>query len=142
MKHRECYDLLWKHVMSNIRQELEIGLRDVGDWSLEAAPSCHCADCNVIKSFLQCETESKKSGQLLWTGRNHIMEVYEKLDLPVKFSVEKKGSPHQLVIDKHSNLYQLAKARFEQLQMYCKKLEEAITRHDVPRIYLYGCVTK
>lgn len=122
---QQCYHLLWTHAMEGISKELDKGPREVGDWSINAAPACKCEDCKTAKAFLASKSESQKVWPLIALKRDHVMKIYTEQALPISFSVEKKGSPHRLVISKDENLYQLSKTRFEQLQTYREQLEKA-----------------
>jgi hypothetical protein len=51
------------------------------------------------------------------------MMIVRGYDLPLTLSVEKKGSPHKLVMMKTDKLHQEAKKRFAQLNIYYQKLE-------------------
>lgn len=125
---QQSYHLLWTYVMEGISKELDKGLREVGDWSIYAASRCKCEDCSTTKAFLVSKSESQKVWPLIAHKRDHVMQAYTELALPISFSVEKKGSPHRLIISKDEQLYQLSKTRFEQLQTYRKQLMDGASK--------------
>jgi hypothetical protein len=119
------YSLLLDHVITSIGQELNMGLRDEGDWSIGAKLSCRCDYCKIAEDFLQSKTQSSKTWPIITQYRDHIIDVFKGLGLPIDLSVEKKGSPYKLVMVKNDKLYQDAKIKFDKLKYYDKKLKNS-----------------
>jgi hypothetical protein len=117
-----CYVLLRNHVAKGMRAELDTGLRDPNDWSIEARLACTCDLCKAAKAFLKSKTDSTKIWPIVMSNREHVMDHLERLGLPVKLSVEKRGSPHKLVIVKSDKLYEISKERFDKLSENYEKL--------------------
>jgi hypothetical protein len=118
-----CYALLRDHVIQGIRQELDKGVRDPQDWSIEVQLNCPCDLCKTTAAFLQSKTASTQIWAIVAHDREHVMAVLSRFGLPVTLSVEKKGSPHKLIMVKSDTLYQTAKERFDRLSEIMKSLE-------------------
>ena len=114
--------MLRDHVARGIRQELDKGVRDSNDLSIDARPSCSCNLCKTAAEFLQSKTDSTKIWPIVAHEREHVIQAFNRLGVPVKFSVEKRGSPHKLVMVKSDKLYQISKERFDKLSEYYEKL--------------------
>lgn len=116
------YVLLKDHVLNGIRKELDKGLRDPGDLSIDATMTCNCDLCKTSGLFLKSKTDKNKVWPIVAYDREHVMNVFSRLGVPVHLSVEKKGSPHKLVMLKSDKLYQMAKDRFDKLTENYEKL--------------------
>jgi len=116
------YPLLRDHAAKGIKQELDEGMRDQDDWSIHARLSCSCDLCKVALAFLKSKADSTKIWPLVAEGRNHIMNMLNRLGLPVTFSVEKRGSPHKLIMVKSDNLHETSKERYHKLSKTYEKL--------------------
>ncbi len=118
------YILLKDHVLNGICKELDKSLRDPADLSIDAQLKCTCDLCKTAGSFLKSKTDKTKVWPIVAYDREHVMSVFSRLGLPVQLSVEKKGSPHKLVMVKSDNLYHVAKDRFNSLTKRYEKLME------------------
>ncbi len=120
--YKSQYVLLKEHLINQITQKLEMGLRAEDDLSIKTESSCNCSDCNVILNFLKSKTESKRTWPIAEARRGHIMNIFQRLNLPIKFFEEKTGSPYKLVITKSDQLYQMDKKRYDNLKIYFNRL--------------------
>lgn len=114
-KTQSCYFLLRDHVTKGIQQELKQGVRDPNDWSIPVRLTCSCDLCKTTTAFLKSTTESTNIWPIVAADREHVMQILSRHGLPVTLSVEKKGSPHKLVMVKSSQLYQLSQERYDRL---------------------------
>ena len=112
------------YIRDNLQQELARGLRSPNDWSIQTPLGCKCDWCKTATAFLQDSTEAKRVWPVVQDGRNHIHNIFDRLELPVDLSVEKKGSPHKLVMVKTSRLYTDAKARFDKIEDAYRHLKD------------------
>jgi len=104
------------HIQTDLRQELDRGLRSPDDWSIQTPLDCKCDWCKKASAFLQDSTEVKYVWPVVQDGRTHIQNIFNRLELPVDVSVEKKGSPHKLIMVKTSRLYTDIKDRFDKIK--------------------------
>jgi hypothetical protein len=114
---------LANHIQDNLRQELDRGLRSPDDWSIKTPLGCNCEWCKTATNFLQDSTEIKCVWPVVQAGRDHVHTRFSMLELPVSLSVEKKGSPHRLIMVKTDRLYQNAKVRFARVEEAYRKFD-------------------
>ncbi|MCC8399136.1 MAG: 2OG-Fe(II) oxygenase [Rickettsia endosymbiont of Platyusa sonomae] len=117
------YKPLKSYLVKTIDSNLALGMRSNDDWSIDAKLPCKCEHCVIATNFLHCKTEITKIWPILAAIRDHIMAMFKDLDLPVNLSVERKGSPHKLIMVKTEILHQNAKKRFDELKFYQQKLQ-------------------
>ena len=116
------YDLLREYVINGLLKEMDKGLREPEDVSIQATLQCQCPLCKTANAFLKSKTEKNKIWPIVERDRDHVIERFRRLGLPVAISVEKKGSPYKLVILKSDKLYQMDKERFDLLTKNYEKL--------------------
>lgn len=114
---------LLTHFTAMLSEEIEKGLRDENDWSMHVDIKSHCEHCKMLISFLKSKTEIKKIWSIAQDYRSHISDVLRDFGLPIQISVEKKGSPYKLILEKTNQLYQMDKNRFEKLIQYNERLK-------------------
>lgn len=119
------YESLFTHVTTAIQKELSKGLRSEQDTSINQCLACNCVHCKSTNDFLQSPTESIKVWAVRQDIRQHIMNAFSGLGLPVNLTEERKGSPYKLIIKKDENLFEIAKTRFTTLNIYQSKLGTA-----------------
>lgn len=117
------YLLLKDTILKRINEELERGLRDPQDTSIEALWKCTCDLCKTAQSFLSSKTEKTKIWPIVAHDREHVMDIFKRLGVSVDLSVKKEGSPHKLVMVKSDKLYDMAKDRFNKLTVQYEKLK-------------------
>ncbi len=115
-------DVLRCHVVKTVYQALSLGEPSMENWSIDEVLVCQCEHCKVAQNFLSSKTEKTKIWPIVQDVRNHIMNEINGCDLPVNLSVEKKGSPHKLVMIKSAEVYQQAKERYIRLLAYSREL--------------------
>jgi hypothetical protein len=81
-----------------------------------------------VQNFLGSRTEITKTWPIVMAIREHIMDVFKGLDLPVDLSVEKKGSPHKLVLLKTAALHTDAQKKFADLHFYRDKIMQTLPK--------------
>lgn len=116
------YEPLRQHLMTSIQQRISSGMRATDDWSIKVALPCSCEHCKVAQQFLDAQTEIKKIWPIVQATREHVMASFNDMNLPVDLSVERKGSPHKLVIEKNPSLHTEDRKTFETLQHYHQRL--------------------
>ncbi|MES2615650.1 MAG: 2OG-Fe(II) oxygenase [Bdellovibrionota bacterium] len=110
------FEKLRNHTLKGLKQEIEQGLRSQNDWSIITSLGCSCKYCTIATEYLQSSQEIVRVWPIAMDIREHIQQVFRKLELPINLSVEKKGSPHKLVMEKSTRLYEHAKSRFEKVK--------------------------
>ena len=113
--HKPAYRILLDHLIDTIDGELKQGKRKNNDWSILQKLRCDCSDCQMVNHFLS-SNEEQKTWSIIKAVRQHVIESFKGMDLPVKLDVVKKGSPHKLVMTKTSKLHRDASAHFKKLQ--------------------------
>ena len=121
-KNQDGYNLLKNHLICLLEKELAKGHRSENDFSITCKKLCKCEHCKELFHFLESPQEVEKIMSIVMHLRKHVLDVWENYGLPLDFSILKKGSPHKLVINKHLNMYQEDKQKFEQLQIAYEKL--------------------
>lgn len=116
------YATLKTHLIAEIQEKIALGKRFEDDWSILIKLPCSCEHCKTAQAFLSSKTEKSKIWPIVMEIRKHIFNVFEDMGLPVDLSVEKKGSPHKLVIVKNEKLHQEAQRRWDALNAYHKRL--------------------
>lgn len=111
-----CGEKLRNYIRYELQYERDLGLRQKDDWSIRDEISCQCADCAVLKQFLQSDTEKMKVWPLAQGRRQHIHQAIESLDIPVTHKTQHVGSPHKLILTKTELLHSQAKARFTKIK--------------------------
>ncbi len=79
--------------------------RRVDDWSIMDSGRCDCADCRVLKEFLQSRRLDHKVWPLAKGRRQHIHRVIDAMGVPVTHRTERSGSPHKLHLKKTEQLF-------------------------------------
>ena len=120
--HKSSYLTLGNYIVKSLAQELDKGLREQDDWSIEIQLPCNCEYCKTANEFLQSETEVSKIWPIVQNVRMHLINEFLRLGAPVVLSEQKTGSPHKLVMIKTEKLYQEAKERFERAKNYYSQL--------------------
>ena len=121
--HLASYKKLKDAIMANISGELSSGPREKDDWSISGKLQCNCEYCKEAMAFLRSKTEFHKVWPIVMQHREHIIEQFRGHELPIDISVEKKGSPHKLVIIKSSKIYMDAIERFKKLKICLQRLK-------------------
>ena len=96
----------------SLHKEVVSGLREAGDWSIEFKAKCKCEYCKILHEFMLSDTEISKRWPIRQDIRSHIIDVIKKLEVPIGYDVEAKGSPHKLILTKSSSIYNDAEKRF------------------------------
>ena len=121
-EHCRNYQLLKDYLTKAIEQQLGLGIRAKDDWSISFKLPCKCEHCKIVQNFLGSRTEITKTWPIVMAIREHIIDVFNNLDLPVDLLVEKKGSPHKLVLLKTAALHTDAQKKFADLHFYRDKI--------------------
>ena len=109
------YQPLKEYIVGAINQQITAGLRDKNDWSIMIKLPCKCELCKIATQFLHAKNETHKVWPIVTANRDHIINVFYDLGLPVELSVEKKGSPYKLVLIKTAELHKNAQKKFSAL---------------------------
>jgi len=120
--YQGLYTSLRKYIVAGIKEELVNGVPQPNDYSIKTKITCDCALCKIALEFVHSRTETTKIWPLAQQSRDHVMQVFSNLDLPIELSVKKEGSPHKLVLHKSKNLYQNAKNRFDNLLLIYEQI--------------------
>jgi hypothetical protein len=84
--------------------------RESDDWSIAAPKKCACALCKVLAPFLAAPNRSKMEWPLAKERRQHIHQILDAHDLPVRHETLRSGSPYTLVLTKTKELFDRAAA--------------------------------
>ncbi|AWK14881.1 hypothetical protein CCS41_10990 [Candidatus Fukatsuia symbiotica] len=98
-----------------------MGLQHKDNFSIKTELPCQCEYCKITTNFLCAETKKTKIWPIRAEILDHIMNIFQDSDLPIDLSVEKKGSPHRLIMTKNSRLHQDAEKKFDPLNHYYQK---------------------
>ncbi len=99
------FNIIAEQTKKRIKSELDNGPPDENDNSIRVQMRCSCSLCTTAKAFLESKAETKKIWPIIQADRSHVQEQLRWLDVPVKASVLKEGSPHKLVLEKSNQLY-------------------------------------
>ncbi len=122
------YEKLLHYIRSELQNESDLGLRQPDDWSICEEISCQCADCAVLKQFLQSRTEKEKVWPLAQGRRQHIHQAIESLGIPVTHETQHVGSPHKLILAKTELLHSQAKTRFTKVKKELLRLNTEVEK--------------
>lgn len=122
IKDPELHSLLKTHISNSLKNEIDAGLRNQEDWSIDTKSQCKCDYCVIFNEFMSSKDEINKRWPIRQEIRSHIVDVIEKLEVPIGYDVEAKGSPHKLILVKLDSIHSDAKARFEAVCAACQKL--------------------
>lgn len=115
------YKPLTTYITASINKQLAMGIRAENDWSIMSTLSCQCVHCKTVVQFLHAN-EVTKVWPIVAHIREHVMDVFADSALPVTLSVEKKGSPHKLILSKTPALHRHAREHYDALKQYREKL--------------------
>lgn len=113
-----AFNELSDHLETLLSDELQNGLRDEQDWSINVIIKPHCDYCKILSLFLRSKTEVKKIWSIAQDIRSHITHILKDFGLPLDIDVLKSGSPHKLILQKTNQLHRRAKERFDRLIKY------------------------
>ncbi len=103
-------------VRDTLKRLLDHTPRQRGNWSIMQTWSCDCADCQVLREFLQSRLLDHKIWPLGKERRQHIHRIIESLGVPVNHQTEHSGSPHKLHLNKTKQLFLDDKAQRRDLK--------------------------
>ncbi|HLD95204.1 MAG TPA: hypothetical protein VI959_00990, partial [Alphaproteobacteria bacterium] len=121
-KDQEIYELLKDYIVNSLQNELKQGLRNKDDWAINSYSKCGCEYCLIFNEFMNSSADINKKWPIRQDARFHIIDVIKKLEVPIDHDVEKKGSPHSLILIKSDSLHSSAKKRFETVTTAYQKL--------------------
>lgn len=133
--HQSAYNFLLNHSIQLIDEELQQGVRQEGDWSIQQKLFCSCKHCSETMNFLQ-SNDQQKIWPIAQDIRKHIMEQFKGMCIAVGLEVLKKGSPHKLVITKSDRIYKDSQEYMEKLKYYHDKLTRIITSQNYTQCLL------
>ena len=110
------YHKLFNYVLNLLKNEEQLGLRNVDDWSIKERWSCKCQDCDALNEFLQSSTLKTIKWPMGKERRQHIHNIIDGLGIPVLHQTEHTGSPHKLILTKTEKLYEEARRQFNNLK--------------------------
>ena len=120
--YKPHYQMLKDYLVQNINEEYQRGVQSPDDWSIRGKLKCTCDLCKESTAFLKSKTEVRKVLSIVQDRRNHVIEKFDGYDFPVDLTIEKKGSPHKLVMDKTDQLHKKMNERFEKVTKCYEKL--------------------
>ncbi len=121
--YKQAYDELCNYLIKSIENDLKQRQRKRDDWSIDATLNCRSIYCNEVDRFLKSNNVTQ-TWSITKDNRNHIMEYFTEMELPVNLEVLRKGSPHKLIITKTQKLHTDAKENFKKLQACYDNLNE------------------
>ncbi len=90
-----------------LRLSLEHPQRADGDWSIAIPPNWHaCDDCETLGAFLTDASAEARQWPLAKPGRQHIHQVLDNGELPVRHETTRQGRPYTLVLTKTDHLWE------------------------------------
>ena len=110
------------YLTNHLAQELSKGLRAVDDWSILVKLPCACSRCTIATEFLKSPTEIKRIWPIAMADRDHIIDLFMRLELPVDLSVQKGSRPYKLVMIKNARLFTEAQKRFDRVKTCYEKM--------------------
>ncbi len=84
------------------------------DWARPADVSCTCAYCAQLNAFLANPANEVGRIPAREDIRHHLTSMIDRHQCDVKYAVERKGSPHSLVLTKTNGSFQRATKRFNE----------------------------
>jgi hypothetical protein len=120
--HQATIDIMRDYAVKEIDRVVAKGEKSADNWSFDRCLPCACEHCKTVNKFLSASKESSVTLAIIQKHRDHIMNVFRGLLLPVKISVIAKGSPHKLVLEKLPALQKEANDTFAAL----KRLREQL----------------
>jgi 2OG-Fe(II) oxygenase superfamily len=76
------------------------------DWSIKDPLRCRCEICVVLSKFLATADKTRLEWPLAKEKRAHVHRTIDSRELPVRHETRRTGSPHTLVLEKTSALFQ------------------------------------
>lgn len=76
------------------------------DWSIKVPLRCRCELCVILSRFLAAADKNRLEWPLAKEKRAHVHRTIDSRDLPVRHETRRTGSPHTLVLQKTSALFQ------------------------------------
>ncbi|MDF3055760.1 MAG: 2OG-Fe(II) oxygenase [Gammaproteobacteria bacterium] len=120
------YQKLKEHLTESIQMQLTANTRATDDWSIITKLLCNCEYCKIAAQFLRAKGEVTKVWPIAMAIREHIKNVFHDSGLPIELLVEKKGSPHKLILTKTSALHRDAQKKHKELNLYREKLDDLL----------------
>ncbi|MDX2050070.1 MAG: hypothetical protein SFT93_02695 [Rickettsiaceae bacterium] len=109
----ELYTLLKTYILHILQNEIDTGLRNQDDWTIDAKSECNCEYCGIFNDFMNSRSEKNKIWPINQDIRYHIMSMIDELEVPIDYDTEEKGRPYKLLLAKSNSIHTYAKKRFE-----------------------------
>ncbi len=103
--------------LASVRQQLELATARLPqpptDWTRPADVECTCEYCAELKAFLA--DPAKEVGRIAAREdrRQHLIDMIRRSQCDVKHALERRGSPHSLVLTKTTGSFERSVKRFE-----------------------------
>jgi hypothetical protein len=92
--------------MKDVTARLAQPARGHDDWSIKVPLRCRCELCLILSRFLAAADKTRLEWPLAKEKRAHVHRTIDSRDLPVRHETRRTGSPHTLVLQKTSALFQ------------------------------------
>ena len=119
----------FKSWLDAVRGQLERATADEPtpptDWARPTTLDCQCQYCAQLKAFLADSSHEAGRIPAREDVRQHLIGMIDRHQCDVKHSLERKGSPHSLVLTKTTGSFDRAVKRFEQDCQLLKDLPSA-----------------
>ena len=92
--------------IKDVTTRLAEPLRSHDDWSLKVPLRCRCEMCGILSRFLAAADKTRLEWPLAKEKRAHVHRTIDSRDLPVRHETRRTGSPHTLILEKTSALFQ------------------------------------
>lgn len=101
--------------------------RMAGDWTITYLLGCACNDCKVLSHFLG-SAHTERDLPLNKERRQHLHNVIDSAQLPVRHTTLRKGSPHVLQLRKDASLFGRERAYRKRAKQILEALPAAPSR--------------
>lgn len=92
--------------VKDVSARLAEPIRSHGDWSIKVPLRCRCELCVTLSRFLAAADKTRLEWPLAKERRAHVHRTIDSRELPVRHETRRTGSPHTLILEKTSALFQ------------------------------------
>jgi hypothetical protein len=92
--------------VKDVATRLAEPIRGHDDWSIKVPLRCRCEICVMLSRFLAAADKTRLKWPLAKEKRAHVHRTIDSRELPVRHETRRTGSPHTLVLEKTSALFQ------------------------------------
>lgn len=112
---------LHRRVAALVELRISNAERRDGDWRIEATPSCTCADCRTLATFLQSRDDAVDLPRAK-DRRRHLHNEIRSLEIPLTHTTRREGSPFVLELRKQVSMFKDAEKRVRSERMQAVRL--------------------